>query len=165
MQKFYNILVPTDLSINSTAALDYACNIAKDSGATIHLLHCIEIIPTMHNRGPKGPKATPDSLNKASKEIKKILENFPADNLNIIEVVKSGNPYDQILNYAKDGKIDLIVLATHGSGKLINSVMGPVAEKVTRYSDIPVILVKSSLLSLPKDFKQGNTAAAESWAR
>ncbi len=165
MQKFNNILVPTDLSINSIAALDYACNIATDSGATIHLLHCIEIIPTMYNRGPKCPEATPDLLNKASKEIKEILENFADDNLNIIEVVKSGNPYDQILNYARDSKIELIILATHGSGKFINSVMGPVAEKVTRYSDIPVILVKSSLLSLPKDFKQGNTAAAESWAR
>lgn len=165
MQKFHNILVPTDLSPNSTAALDYACNLAKDSDATIHLLHCVEVIPTMFNRGPKAPKVSQDTLNKADRELKKILCNFSSENIKIVEILKSGNPYDQILNYTKDNKIDLIVLVTHGSGKLLNSVMGPVAEKVTRYSDIPVILVKSSLLSLQNDYRPGNTAAAENWVR
>lgn len=165
MQKFQNILVPTDLSLNSTAALDYACNIAKDSGAIIHLLHCIEIIPTMYNRGPKAQNISQETLNRANRQLKKILGDFSTDKIKIVEIVKSGNPYDQILNYTRDSKIDLIVLATHGSGKLLNAVMGPVAEKVTRYSDIPVILVKSSLLPLQKDYRGSNTAAAESWAR
>lgn len=165
MQKFQNILVPTDFSINSTAAIDYACEIAKDSGATIHLLHCIEIVQTMFNRGPGGPKVNQDALNNANKEFKKIIEVFGTENLKIVEILKIGNPYDQILNYTKDSRIDLIVLATHGSGKLAGSVMGPVAEKVTRYSDTPVILIKSTLLSLKKDYTSGNSAVAENWVR
>ena len=46
MKKLQNILVPTDFSINSIAALDYANNLAKGTEALIHIMHIVENIKT-----------------------------------------------------------------------------------------------------------------------
>jgi nucleotide-binding universal stress UspA family protein len=55
--------------------------------------------------------------------------------------VRAGTPYVEILTYAKDHDIDLIVMGTHGRGFVGRVVMGSVAEKVVRYAPCPVLTV------------------------
>jgi len=64
----------------------------------------------------------------------------------VVENVRYGQPYREIVNYARDEDIDLIVITTHGRTGLTHMVMGSVAEKIVRFSPVPVLTIKP-----PKD--------------
>jgi universal stress protein A len=65
--------------------------------------------------------------------------------------VEYGDPFDEIMRYAKSNKNDIIVMGTHGRTGLMHVLMGSVAEKAVRYSPIPVVTVKhESYESFPK---------------
>jgi nucleotide-binding universal stress UspA family protein len=54
---------------------------------------------------------------------------------------RPGHPVVEILRYAKAEAIDLIVMGTHGRGKLAHLLMGSVAERVVRLAPCPVLTV------------------------
>ncbi|HID26562.1 MAG TPA: universal stress protein [Methanosarcinales archaeon] len=58
-------------------------------------------------------------------------------------VILDGNPAEEIVNFANNNSIDLIVMGTMGKSGLDRFLLGSVAEKVTRTSLIPVMVVKS----------------------
>ena len=58
-----------------------------------------------------------------------------------------GEPFTHILKYAKETDMDLIIMGTHGRTGIQHVLLGSVAEKVVRYSPIPVITVKHSKYS------------------
>jgi nucleotide-binding universal stress UspA family protein len=55
--------------------------------------------------------------------------------------VEQGIPYEIILNVAKEWDADLIVIGTHGRTGLSHLIMGSVAEKIVRHSEIPVFII------------------------
>jgi len=57
-------------------------------------------------------------------------------------VMEQGSPFLEIIRYAKDHDIDLIVMGTHGRGPIAHMLMGSVAEKVVRRAPCPVLTVK-----------------------
>jgi nucleotide-binding universal stress UspA family protein len=63
------------------------------------------------------------------------------DYLNVDAVFMRGLDYQEIVSYAENNKIDLIVIATHGRTGLLHTLLGSVAEKVIRYSKIPVLVI------------------------
>ena len=60
----------------------------------------------------------------------------------IVRVCRQGTPFLEIVRYAKDREIDLIVLGTHGRGGLAHVLLGSVAERVVRKSPCPVLTVR-----------------------
>jgi nucleotide-binding universal stress UspA family protein len=56
----------------------------------------------------------------------------------------SGNPFIEIIRYAKAQDIDLIVMGTHGRGPIAHMLLGSVAEKVVRKSPCPVLTVRDA---------------------
>jgi nucleotide-binding universal stress UspA family protein len=60
----------------------------------------------------------------------------------IIRVIRQGPPFLEIVRYAKETAIDLIVIGTHGRTGLAHVFMGSVAEKVVRKSPCPVLSVR-----------------------
>ncbi|HKI78612.1 MAG TPA: universal stress protein [Ignavibacteriaceae bacterium] len=166
MKRLQNILVPTDFSINSVAALDYANNLAKGTEALIHIMHIVENFKTST---PKrlNDKFIPDPLilERIKKDIKRFVTSVPELSQPIIDVIRFGKPYDQILNYSKDKKIDLIVMTTHGDNDYPNSILGIVSEKVAKYSDVPVVLIKTDQLSAIDEYRPNYSANAENYIR
>ena len=67
-------------------------------------------------------------------KIKKIKD------VEIIPVIRKGIDYEEIIKYSVDKKIDIIVIATHGRTGILHTLLGSVAEKVIRYSKIPVLV-------------------------
>jgi nucleotide-binding universal stress UspA family protein len=141
------ILVPTDFSKFSTNALKQAVDIAKQHKSRIYLLHVIGIIQTCAVDYCLD-KATLDQLEQKSnassrdmmaKQIKKAVKDGGVE---IIPVVRKGTPYEEILKEQQEKKIDLIVIASHGSTGLLHHLMGSVAAKVTKGAKCPVLLVK-----------------------
>jgi nucleotide-binding universal stress UspA family protein len=58
------------------------------------------------------------------------------------QVVVLGKPFEQIIRYARQEKIDLIVIGTHGHSALVSMLLGSVAEKVIRKAPCAVLSVR-----------------------
>ena len=56
-----------------------------------------------------------------------------------------GHPAEEILRYADENTIDLILMATHGRSGIRRWAMGSVADKVLRASKVPVLLVRAGI--------------------
>ncbi|MCK9363071.1 MAG: universal stress protein [Syntrophales bacterium] len=143
-----NILVPTDFSKYSSAALDKAVDIATQYKANIYLLHVIteqikrcmanycldlQLVKQLEKQSIKGAK---DKLKREADTIAK------ERGVEISIVVREGVPQEVILNEQKAKKIDLIVIASHGETGILKNLMGSVADKVVKGSKCPVIVVK-----------------------
>lgn len=62
--------------------------------------------------------------------------------LNVVPEVAEGTPFEEIVRFARDKDIDLIVMGTHGHTGLAHLFLGSVAEKVVRRAPCPVLTVR-----------------------
>jgi nucleotide-binding universal stress UspA family protein len=133
-----NILCPYDYSENSKVALSYASALARESSATVHLLHVTQPI-TPADTGFGGYAPAPIDLDALKDELEQIK---PIGDLACKREVVIGAAAASIVEYAKENGIDIIVMGTHGRTGLSRLLMGSVAEAVVRGAECPVITVK-----------------------
>jgi len=135
------ILVPHDFSETSEAAVRYAVALARNFGARIHLLHVGDQarldLETEFPLGLEG--AVEDAVRE---RLLKIVTPAEQAELHPEFVVRAGVPAAEIVRYASNYDIDLIVMGTHGRGPVSHMVMGSVAEKVVRTAPCPVLTVR-----------------------
>jgi nucleotide-binding universal stress UspA family protein len=132
------VLVPIDFAEASDAALIYARNLAKTFGADLHEMHVMENLflrPIANN-----PMAIEAGI--ASRLSERITPD-DRQKLHAVAVMrKSDTPSEEIVRYAGQEGIDLIVMGTHGRVKVAHLLMGSVAEKVVRTAPCPVLTVR-----------------------
>lgn len=143
---FNRILVPVDFSEHSKNALNYAKEIATSYNADIQILHIIE--ETVHPAfSLSGKSSIFDIVPGIEKDCIKRLESMVLElglsGVNTEIKVESGQAANDIINYAKDNSIDLVVIATHGLTGIEHLLLGSVTEKVVRMSHCPVFTVKA----------------------
>ena len=146
MIEIRTILVPTDFSECAAAAVRYAKQLAEKFGSRIHLLHVIPdsaiilpeaVVPAMTQM--------PDvaELQKSSGVgLQKVVDEFGLRDFNPSFESRFGSPADEIIESAKEAKVDLIVIGTHGRGAIAHFLLGSVAERVVRFSLCPVLTVR-----------------------
>jgi nucleotide-binding universal stress UspA family protein len=131
------ILVPTDFSPQSDAALEYARTLATTFGATLHVFH---VLPNLFMRAVV---SDPRDLEAAA--LHQLADRLASGNHAGFEarvaVERSDDPGDEIVTYAQTNGIDLIVIGTHGRTGVAHALMGSVAEKVMRTAPCPVLTV------------------------
>lgn len=139
-----NILVPTDFSDHSAVAVEHASTFAVLYNASMHVLHVLKDPPSLPMRHTiSGAENIPPYRHVPTEDdLAKFVERWLTRQPKVIQVVKFGQPYKEIVRYAHDEDIDLIVMATHGRTGLPHLLMGSVAEKIVRFSTIPVLTVK-----------------------
>jgi nucleotide-binding universal stress UspA family protein len=139
------ILVPTDFSEASEAAVRYACALAEAFGATLHVLHVMED-PFLYAPTSEGyvlPAHVFEEMERNTRErLNKVLSDADLARFRSRLVLKKGSPFVEIVRYAKREDIDLIVMGTHGRGPIAHMLMGSVAEKVVRKAPCPVLTVR-----------------------
>jgi nucleotide-binding universal stress UspA family protein len=136
-----NILVPHDFSETSESAMKYGMELARMFGAKLHLLHVSE--RARFEMATEFPLGLDKSLEDAVRDrLLNITTTAEQRELKPWFQVVSGTPYREIVRYAQDLSIDLIVMGTHGWGALAHVVMGSVAEKVVRHAPCPVLTVR-----------------------
>ncbi len=64
------------------------------------------------------------------------------DSLEVVRSACQGTPFVEIVRYAKDNNVDVIVMGTHGRGAIVHMLLGSVAEKVVRKAPCPVLVVR-----------------------
>lgn len=139
------ILLPTDFSEYASAATKYACGFAEHFAAELHLLHVVEIhLTTVPEFGMGLALATSirESREAAEKALAGMFESEWAKGRDIVRAIVEGSPFVQIVRYAKEHEIDLIVMGTHGRTGLAHAMIGSVAERVVRKAGCPVLTVR-----------------------
>ncbi len=143
-----DILHATDFSDLSIHALKYAEYLAGKLSARLHCLHVVDDTYQQYwlmAEMPAVPVGPP--MEEVVAASKRQLETFIAANLAPklarVEVVRRGKPFVEIINYARENQVGLIVMGTHGRTALRHVLMGSVADKVVRKSPCPVLTVRS----------------------
>ncbi|MFZ1517887.1 MAG: universal stress protein [Ignavibacteriaceae bacterium] len=151
MFKIKNILLPTDFSKISLSAAEYAVELANEYKAKLHVLNVLEKTPPILairsldlSREKIIESIDADAQSHLSDCIKKIKKLGDAE---IISAIRKGIDYEEIIKYSKEKKIDVIVIATHGRTGILHTLLGSVAEKVIRYSQIPVLVTTPRIKS------------------
>jgi nucleotide-binding universal stress UspA family protein len=141
---YETILLPTDGSAGSEAAAEHAGNLAETYEATVHVLS----VADSRNRfeSPSSgiaPEAWAESeRERAEAAIDATAAALPPE-IAVERVVREGVPQTQIVDYAEEAGVDVVVMGTHGRTGLDHYLVGSVAEKVVRTSPVPVLTVRN----------------------
>ena len=151
------ILYCTDLSQNAVFAFRYAVQLAKLTGAEIHILHVVEelsadaklALQAYVMDGDVRDKALRNRANQAKAHLQERLDTFWAEQDEedrkvrdqIVSVdAHEAYPAEQILKSAIEHHCDLVVMGAHEKG-LSHNFLGSVAKSVLRRSRIPTLIV------------------------
>jgi universal stress protein A len=137
------ILVPVDFSEFSLKAARYAVCFAEQFGAAIDLFYALEQ-PSFIS-GTDGVVITlPEGelVRHAQEKLQAIASNEIKTRVPVKTEVRVGRPYEEIVKFAKEMQIDLIIIATHGYTGLKHVFLGSTTERVVRHASCPVLVVR-----------------------
>jgi len=159
------ILFPTDGSDGADAALEHATDVAKQYGATLHVLFVTpnevgpsgmvgeehedieksDMVGEQHEQQATGMTMTEKDLDMIEEQGQAIVGRVAKSISGAIQVetaVLQGNPYERIIDHADEIGADIIVMGTHGRTGVDRYLLGSVTERVVRTADIPVLTVR-----------------------
>jgi nucleotide-binding universal stress UspA family protein len=139
------ILFPTDFSEGSSQLLQCAVDFTKRYRAKLYILHVIYDVIKAGGWSVLYPSMA-KTYQELEKSSQKEIEKFGAEELgelkNIERHIIIGIPYQEIINFVKKNKIDMIIMGTHRKKGLEKILLGSVAAEVVRYAPCPVITVR-----------------------
>ncbi len=144
---YRNIVIATDGSENSQRAISCGVEIAKLSGATVHALYVVDTPSMISETWTAGKEMVHELIIREGKKVlskvKKIIEDSGVE---VKEVLLEGYPSEEIINFAENNNMDLIVMGTLGKTGLERFLVGSVAENVVRNSKVPVMVIRNENL-------------------
>lgn len=140
------ILFPTDFSENAAEAEHYACSFARQFQAEVHILNVIQDM-VLVTPEPGSLFAMPGAnLEEVRRSAEQALAKLPdptwGHDLSVVRATRSGNPFVEIVRYAREQMIDLVILGTHGRTGLAHMLLGSTAERVVQKANCPVLTVR-----------------------
>ncbi len=156
---FNDILVPLDGSELSERALPMAQSLAKSSEATVHL---IQMVSREHELAAGrstdssfqaaefemdlARRLTESKLDRGRMYLEQIGSQLQGAGIKIETefTVEAGDPAANIIAYAKEHSINLVVMSTHGHGGLRRLLLGSVTDRVVHSCEVPVLVVPCS---------------------
>ncbi len=143
--KIDKILVPTDFSPQSDAALGYAVDLAERIGHRVILLHTLgpSTVPLLDGAIIPSAHELVERVADASEQIDALRRRFDRAGVSIEAKVVQGAPAEEIVRFADAERCDLIVMGTHGRSGLARIALGSVAERVVRAATIPVLTIRA----------------------
>ena len=137
-----NILVPLDFSEFSLKALRYAVPFAHQFGATLTLLHVVEL-PAYSSELPYPPALPLEDHDTVVRQLEEIRRKEIPEDVNVHTTVRHNFVFEAILEVAREIPADLIVTTTHGRTGLMHMLMGSTAENVVRKAPCSVLVVRN----------------------
>jgi len=141
---FKTILVPTDFSDRSHAALVLGRTLAASSSATLHVLHVTASIVGAGGAAFWGLSVS-ELRTRLEEETKSNLEAIlpSIDGMKTSLATRVGHPLPEIVSYASDQDVDLIVMATRGRGLAMEALTGGLVQRVVSKAPCPVLVVRA----------------------
>lgn len=131
------ILVATDGSQYSQSAVDLAFEIAKERGSTLNVL---TVAHTNEEHFALAPHEHETLLVNAQKHLDFLQEKGKEHGVELQTIIKEGEPYECICDYANETKASLILMGSHGRKGLTRLLMGSVTEHVVGLAKVPVLV-------------------------
>jgi nucleotide-binding universal stress UspA family protein len=148
---FGSLLVPVDFSPHSNETIKYAAGLAALTGANISILHVFQIpeYPAAFYYGLSLERETVKMHVEAAKreanaQLSLIAEELGSKGLSADPLLRSENPYEEIVNAAKELGVGLIVIGSDGHMGLERLLLGSTADRVVQYAPCPVLVVKDN---------------------
>ncbi|SEQ40681.1 universal stress protein [Natrinema salaciae] len=132
---YQDVLIPTDGSDGTRRSINHGVTIASRFDATIHAL---SVVP----EGPLGTLQTDEAIPAAERAVERVETEATREGVDTVTAVERGVPHEEILAYADDHGIDMIVMGTQGRTGLDRVLVGSVTERVVRMADVPVVTVR-----------------------
>ena len=140
MLNYKKIMCAFEFDGDSTAALLLSGTLAKESNATLYILH-IARVPNQDMDVPLPFDAVPRWEKEARSRLGQIIKETLKPEVQSVIEVRSGVPDLDIVRAARDLSVDLIVMVTHGRTGLEHWVLGSVTEHVIREAPCPVLVL------------------------
>jgi nucleotide-binding universal stress UspA family protein len=142
-----NVLVTTDFSPVSETALVYGRALARTFDATLHVMHVVDNLAVRLSYTDAAGFVSPEMQADLESAARKNLDNFVTETdrreLRAKPVLRVGhNTAKEIIEYAKEATIEVIVIGATGRGAIDRMFMGSVADKVIRRAPCPVLTVR-----------------------
>ena len=144
MIEYKRILHPTDMSDIANHAARYAVDFAERFQAELHILYVLDDsmgkLPSSLFPPPGSSlrEMSPEDRSEMSAQLKTEI----SDEVRIVRATRMGPLDAEIVRYAEDGQMHLMVLGTHGRIGLSHLLLGSVAESVLRKAPCPVLTVR-----------------------
>ncbi|WP_010585745.1 universal stress protein [Schlesneria paludicola] len=138
------ILFTTDFSVSAHDAQDYAVALARQFDSELHALHIVTEplpLPGPHGTWILPEQALPGMIKDAQTQLDRTMSGVLVNAAKLVCAVRVGNAVREIVKYAEEQQIDLIVIGTHGRTGLSHLLIGSVAEKLIRLAKCPVLSV------------------------
>lgn len=143
MEKIKAILIPTDGSDCSIHAAELGISLAKVLGAEIFVIYAIDtIILEELTKGVEEKSVEKELKEKGERYLNYIVRLAEKEGLKAEAILAKGEPYDQIVHYAKTKGVDMIVMGTYGRRGTKRILIGSVTERVIEYAPCPVLVVR-----------------------
>lgn len=147
VSKIQRILFATDFSEPAEHAQRYACELADKLQAELHLLH-VHVPVVMPAMGAptfgyvESPPIVAEVEGNMLRRLASLLDSEWQANHRVVTAVRVGMTVFEIIRYAEENQIDLIVMGTLGRTGLTHLLLGSVAENVVRKAHCPVFTVR-----------------------
>ena len=156
------ILVPTDFSEHAEYALRVAAQIARQNDSEIIILHILELPHQAGDAMGSGHKIPEIMLykDKAISNLEDLMDVDYLEGINVSEIIQFEKAFDGILAVSKKNDVDLVVMGSHGTSGFQEMFIGSNTEKVVRFSEAPVLVIKNK----NDDFKAGTFVFASDFS-
>lgn len=145
MIQYRNVVLATDFSQPAREAGAHALAIARATGATLHLIHVIEEFSYWENFALKtfpSPEVLDELESNARLALQDLFEDEERGGLEVETHVRHGKPFVEIIRAARDLEADVVVIGSHGTSGLAETLFGSTAEKVVRKASCAVLVVR-----------------------
>jgi nucleotide-binding universal stress UspA family protein len=132
------VLVPTDGSRAADLALESGIDLARETGAALHLLHVVETASLGFDVRSAVASDRLDAT--AERVLSEAVATAEAAGVDAVSEIGHGRPYREIRSYVGEHDVDLVAIGTHGETDFSRSVLGGVTTKIVRDSSVPVLL-------------------------
>lgn len=142
---YKKIMVPLDGSSLAECALEHAREIAQ--GCSIPIIELVTVVKTYFwwegeiNDPAIYQQVEDDEKYKAQEYLKKEAAELEKSGFTVHTVILEGIPAEQIIKYAQDNGVDLILMTTHGRSGISRFALGSVTDKVIQTASVPVLVI------------------------
>jgi len=138
---YRKILVALENSRTDAAILDHLEPLAKQLGSELLLVHVAD--GWMARNRENLNLAESEEMRKDRAYLESVRERFAAAGVTATAELSCGEPADEIVRLARERKVDLIAMSTHGHRFLADLILGSTAHKVRHTVDVPVLLLRA----------------------
>jgi nucleotide-binding universal stress UspA family protein len=134
VQLYKKIMVTIDCSDVDGPIIAHVSALARQNNAQVVLVHIIHAHTLDQDRALR---------DKASVAMESYLGMMRAEGIDVLSLVKSGEPEEEILSEIETGDYDLVAMATHGHTFIGDILFGSVSDSLKHKISIPLLLLKS----------------------